>query len=122
MVARCIHTEAFGSQGNIWQCLLPDPHPDQGHQFPIDATHYGLQLENRSAPWLASELRMAHQKVRFEQGRAEAATRVAINLAATLAQAMKGRGVSLNDHRLVESLEFIRKNAPDTAESLGIAV
>lgn len=121
MVARCTHVEAFGSKGNKWQCELGDPHPDRGHLFPIDATQYGIQLDGRSATWLASELRMTHQKVIFEQGRAEEATRVALNLANALAQAAQGRPVATTDPRLVEARAFLTKRAPDTAAALGWA-
>jgi hypothetical protein len=117
MVARCTQVEAFGSHGNQWQCELADPHPDRGHLFPVDATHYGLRLEERSAPWLASELRMAHRKIEFEQGRVEEATRVALNLAAALAGT-----IPMDDHRLDEARAWLAKRAPVTRDQLvGIA-
>lgn len=117
MVARCTQVEAFGSHGNQWQCELQDPHPDRSHLFPIDATHYGLRLDERNPAWLASELRIAHRKVEFEQGRVEEATRVALNLAAALAGT-----IPIDDRRLDEARAFLEKRAPTTAAQLtGIA-
>lgn len=77
-VQRCTYTEIRGRRH--WQCRLPDPHPDLGHDFPPDA-EFGRILHEQPAEWLAAQLRARVARQRNMQRRLDEAQAVALDLA-----------------------------------------
>jgi len=111
-VQRCIVTRLFGEGRSMkaWQCKLPDPHPDRGHDFGVDAERFNRDLNTQRPEWLAAQLRDAVARERHLQRTVEQVQAAAIDLATGWAG---GTGVS------PETAAWVARNAPTAAELHG---
>lgn len=108
-IQRCTYTEDRG--GIMWQCRLPDPHPDAlAHDLPPDA-EFGKVLHQQSPEWLAAVLRDRVAAQRNMQRRLERLQAVAMDLASSWAGGFP-------PHERTQ--EWLRVNAPTSADLMGI--
>lgn len=115
-VARCTEVRRFGTGAHAanWQCRLQPPHFGLEHDFGIDATVYGRDLNRQRPEWLAAQLRDAQALLRHRQGRVDELTAAAAQLAAFAANALRGGVVPIS----YAVGAWVRTNVPSAAVAL----
>lgn len=106
-IQRCTYTELRGKRH--WQCLHADPHPDRGHQFPIDS-RFGQELHTMHPEKLAALLRDQVAVTDNLQQHVDELQAVAVDLVTGWAG---GTGVRR------ATAAWVARNAPTAAAALG---
>ena len=108
-IQRCTYMEY--RRGTSFQCKLRDPHPDVGHQLPIDA-QFGVELDTQNPVWLAATLRDQVALREHTQQKVNQLQAIAMDL---VSHWMIGYG-----ELRPETADWVRANHPTAAAWLGI--
>lgn len=114
-IQRCTYTEVRG--GRSWQCRRADPHPDAGHDLPVDA-EFGRVLHEQTPDWLAAHLRDKTILTRHLQVRLDALQAVAVDLAGQWDAAQQNFG-PIPDLTTPRTRTWVARTLPGIARRLG---
>lgn len=109
-IQRCTYTEVHGRRH--WQCLLQDPHPESGHQLPIDA-RFGQPIHEMHPEKVAGLLRDQVAVADQLQRRLDELQAHALRLAHALAE------LSDADEIPEDTRRWVADNRPTAAFCLG---